>query len=54
MRQGTHLLLKITSVLFVDEDEIKIVTGAELLVHVAKRWRQVKPSKEQPNWDCFT
>ena len=51
--RNTHLLLEVTSVLFVDEDEVKIITRAELLVHVAERWRQVKPAKKQPNWDCF-
>jgi hypothetical protein len=50
---GTHLLLEITSVLFVDEDEIKIITRAELLVYVAERWCQVEPAEEEPNWDCF-
>lgn len=49
----THLLLEVTSVLFVDEDEVEIITRAELLVHVAERRRQVKPAQKQPNRDRF-
>jgi len=36
----THLLLKVTSVLFIDEDEVKIITRAEFFVHVSERRRQ--------------
>ena len=41
-----HLLLEVTSVLAVDGDEVKIIMRAELLVHVAERWRPVKPAPE--------
>lgn len=51
--RNTHLLLEVTSVLFVDEDEVKVITRAELFVHVAERWRQVKPAQKQPDWDRF-
>jgi hypothetical protein len=51
--QCTYLLLEVTSVLFVDEDEVKIITRAELFVHVAECWRQVKPAQKQPNRDRF-
>ena len=49
----TYLLLEVTSVLFVDEDEVKIITRAELFVHVAECRRQVKPAQKQPNRDRF-
>lgn len=49
----TYLLLEVTSVLFVDEDEVKIITRAELFVHVAECRGQVKPAQKQPNWDRF-
>ena len=38
----THLLLKVTPVLFVDEDEVKIITRAEFFVHVSERRCQVE------------
>jgi hypothetical protein len=34
-----YLLLEVTSILFVDEDEVEIIPGAELLVHVSERRR---------------
>jgi hypothetical protein len=58
MREGerhgdTHLLFEITSILFVDQDEVKIIACAELFVHVAECGGQVKPAKEQPDRDRF-
>lgn len=49
----TYLLLEIASVLLVDKDQVKVVSSAELLVHVAERRSELKSSKEQSNGDRF-
>ena len=47
-REGqTNLLLEVPPVLLVDEDEVEVISRAELLVHVPECWREVEPSKEQ-------
>jgi len=52
-KDGNFLLLEVASVLFVNEDEVEVVTRAELFVHVAECRRQVKPAEEQSDWDRF-
>ena len=50
-RRKTHLLLEVPPVLLVDEDEVEVISRAELLVHVAERRREVEATEEEPYWD---
>jgi hypothetical protein len=43
-----YLLLKISSILLVDEHKIQVVTGAELLVHIPECRCKVETTEEQP------
>ena len=45
------LLLEVPPVLLVDEDEVEVISRAELLVHVAERRCEVKPAEEKPYRD---
>lgn len=47
----THLLLEVPPVLLVNEDEVEVISRAELLVHIAERRREVEPAEEQAYWD---
>ena len=49
----TNLLLEVPPVLLVDEDEVEIISCAELLVHVAEGRREVEAAEEEPYWDRF-
>ena len=43
----SDLLLEVPPVLLVDEDEVEVISGAELLVHVAERRCEVKAAEEE-------
>ena len=45
------LLLEVPSVLFVYEDEVEVISRAELLVHITERRREVEAAKEEPYRD---
>lgn len=45
----TYLLLEVTPILFINEDQIQVIASAEFLIHVSERWRQIKATKEQPD-----
>ena len=45
------LLLEVPPVLLVDEDEVEVISRAELLVHVAERRRQVEAPEEESDGD---
>ena len=47
----TNLLLEVPPVLLVDEDEVEVISRAELLVHVAERRREVEATEEEAYWD---
>ena len=49
--EATDLLLEVPPVLLVDEDEVEVISRAELLVHVAERRRQVEAPEEEPDGD---
>jgi hypothetical protein len=46
-----HLLLKVPPILFVDEHQVQIVAGRELLVHVPICRRQFEAAKEETDRD---
>ena len=50
-RRKTHLLLEVPPVLLVDEDEVEVISRAELLVDVPERRREVEATQEQPYRD---
>ena len=50
-RRKTYLLLEVPPVLLVDENEVEVVSRAELLVDVSERRREVEAAQEQPYWD---
>jgi hypothetical protein len=45
------LLLKVSTVLLVDQHEVEKVADGEFLEHVTHGGGELKPSKEQPNRD---
>ena len=50
---GTYLLLEVPPVLLVDENEVEVISCAELLVHVAEGRREVEAAEEESYWDRF-
>ena len=50
-RRKTHLLLEVPPVLLVDENEVEVISRAELLVHVPERRREVEAAQEEPYGD---
>ena len=42
------LLLEVSPVLLIDEDEVEVISRAELLIHVAERRREVEAPQEEP------
>ena len=53
-RKETNLLLEVPPVLLVDEDEVQVISCAELLVHIAEGRRKVEAAEEESYWDRFT
>ena len=47
------LLLEVSPVLLVDEDEVEVVAGRELLVHVPEGRREVEAAEEEAYGDGF-
>ena len=45
-RKETNLLLKVPPVLLVDEDEVEVISRAELLVHVSECGRKIEATEE--------
>ena len=50
------LTLEISSILRIDQDEVKVVADRELLVDIPERWGQVESAQKQPDrnslpWD---
>ena len=37
----------------IDEDEVEIVSCAELLIHIAERRGEVEPAEEEADGDCL-
>jgi hypothetical protein len=50
----SYLLLKVPAVFLINKDQVQVIPDAKLLVHIAKRRRQVKPAEEQPDGYCFS
>lgn len=48
---GDFLLLEVAPVLFVDEDEVEVVSRAEFLIHVAERGGKVEATQEESDGD---
>ena len=46
-------MLKISSILFIDEHKIQVITGAELFVDIPECRCKVETTKEQPYRDRF-
>ena len=44
-------MLEVPPVFLVDEDEVEVISRAELLVHVAERRRQVEAPEEESDGD---
>ncbi len=47
----TDLLLEVSSLLLINQDQVEIVAHRELLVDVPHCRRQLVTTEEQPNWD---
>lgn len=47
------LLLEISPILFVNQDEIEVVANAEFLVNLSERWGEVEATQEKSNRDDF-
>ena len=53
-KNSDFLLFKVTPIFLVDQNQVEIISRAELFVHIAEGWRQVKASEEQTDGYSFT
>ena len=51
VQDGDFLLLKVTPVFLVDEDEVEVVAGAKLFVHVPEGGGEFKAAEEEADGD---
>ena len=51
---SNFLLLKVPPILFIDQDQVKVVPGTELLVYVSVCGCQFEPTQKKSNWYKFS
>ena len=51
---SAYLLLEVSPILLINQDQVEVVSYTELLVHLAERWCQVEATEEQANGNGFT